>query len=284
MIARDVPALRAVVQGWRRNGLNYALVPTMGALHGGHLELVRVAARACRKVIVSIFVNPLQFGAGEDFEGYPRNEGTDVAAAAGAGAEVVFVPTAAAMYAPDHATTVHVAGLSEGLCGRRRPGHFDGVATVVSKLLLQALPDTAVFGEKDYQQLMIVRRLVRDLDIPVRIEGVPTVREADGLAMSSRNVYLSAAERRIAPALAGTLRGMGRVLAGEAGAVGRVVAEGLARLSAAGFETIDYLEVCDAETLAPLAAVDRPARVLVAAWLGRTRLIDNVPVAPGEPP
>jgi pantoate--beta-alanine ligase len=284
MIVRDVPALRAVVQAWRRGGLSSALVPTMGALHAGHLELVRVAARACRRVIVSIFVNPLQFGAGEDFEGYPRNEAADVAAAAGAGAHLVFAPTPAAMYAPDHATTVHVGGLSEGLCGRHRPGHFDGMATVVSKLLLQALPDAAMFGEKDYQQLMIVRRLVRDLDIPVCIEGVPTVREADGLAMSSRNVYLSAAERRIAPALAGTLRGMGRVLAGEAGAVGRVVAEGLARLSAAGFETIDYLEVCDAETLAPLAAVDRPARVLVAAWLGRTRLIDNVPVAPGEPP
>jgi pantoate--beta-alanine ligase len=284
MIVRDVPALRAVVQAWRRGGLSCALVPTMGALHGGHLELVRVAARACRRVIVSIFVNPLQFGAGEDFEGYPRDEQTDVAAAAGAGAEVVFAPTPAAMYAPGHTTTVHVAGLSEGLCGRHRPGHFDGMATVVSKLLLQALPDAAIFGEKDYQQLMIVRRLVRDLDIPVRIEGVPTVREADGLAMSSRNVYLSATERRIAPALAVTLRGMGRQLASEADAVGRVVAEGQARLSAAGFDAIDYLEVCDAETLAPLALVDRPARVLAAAWLGRTRLIDNVPVAPGEPP
>jgi pantoate--beta-alanine ligase len=175
---------------------------------------------------------------------------------------------------------VHVAGLSEGLCGPHRPGHFDGMATVVTKLLLQTLPDAAFFGEKDYQQLLIVRRLVRDLDIPVRIEGMQTVREPDGLAMSSRNAYLSEQQRRIAPVLAATLGDMARRLAADGGAVAAAMADGQARLRAAGFTAIDYVEVCDAETLAPLGRVAGPARILAAAWLGDTRLIDNVAVAP----
>ena len=279
MIVRTVPDLRASVQAWRRCGLSCALVPTMGALHEGHLALIRLAARSCERVIVSIFVNPLQFGPKEDLAAYPRREAADVAAAAGAGAHLVLAPAVESMYAAGHATTVHVAGLSEGLCGPHRPGHFDGVATVVTKLLLQALPDAAFFGEKDYQQLLIIRRLVRDLDIPVRIEGMPTVRELDGLAMSSRNAYLSAEQRRIAPELAATLGDMARGLAADGGAVAPVVAEGQARLRAAGFTGIDYLAVCDAETLAPLERVEGQARILAAVRLGGTRLIDNVPVA-----
>ena len=279
MIVRTVQDLRSAVRSWRRSGLSCALVPTMGALHEGHLALVRLARQSCARVVVSIFVNPLQFGPNEDLAAYPRREAADVAAATQAGAQLVFVPTVTEMYAPGHATTVHVVGLSEGLCGPHRPGHFDGVATVVTKLLLQALPDAAFFGEKDYQQLLIIRRLARDLDIPVRIEGMPIMREPDGLAMSSRNAYLSADQRRIAPELAATLGDMARTLASSGGAVSQVVAAGKARLLAAGFSSIDYVEVCDAGTLAPVARVEGPARLLAAVRLGGTRLIDNVPVA-----
>jgi pantoate--beta-alanine ligase len=279
MIVRTVPDLRACVQAWRRSGLSCALVPTMGALHEGHLALIRLAARSCERVIVSIFVNPLQFGPQEDLAAYPRREAADVAAAAAAGGHLVFAPAVADMFAPGHATTLHVASVSDGLCGPHRPGHFDGVATVVAKLLLQALPDAAFFGEKDYQQLLIIRRLALDLDIPVRIEAMPTMREPDGLAMSSRNAYLSAEQRRIAPELAATLGEMARILAADGGAVAPALAEGRARLRAAGFTGIDYVEVCDAQTLAPLGRVDGPARILAAVRLGGTRLIDNVPVA-----
>jgi len=280
MIVRTIADLRAAVQGWRRSGLSCALVPTMGALHEGHLALIRLGARFCDRVVVSIFVNPLQFGPHEDVNRYPRRMTADVAAAMQAGAHLVFAPTVAGMFPSGHATMVHVAGLSEGLCGPHRPGHFDGVATVVTKLLLQTLPDAAFFGEKDYQQLLVIRRLVRDLDIPVRIEGMPTVRDPDGLAMSSRNTYLSEQQRRIAPVLAATLGDMARRLAADGGAVAAAVADGQARLRAAGFTAIDYVEVCDAETLAPLGRVAGPARILAAAWLGDTRLIDNVAVAP----
>jgi pantoate--beta-alanine ligase len=280
MIIRSIADLRATVRGWRQSGLGCALVPTMGALHEGHLALIRLAARSCDRVVVSIFVNPLQFGPHEDVSRYPRRMTADVAVALEAGAHLVFAPTVAGMFPSGHATMVHVAGLSEGLCGPHRPGHFDGMATVVTKLLLQTLPDAAFFGEKDYQQLLVVRRMVRDLDIPVRIEGMQTVREPDGLAMSSRNAYLSEPQRRIAPALAATLGDMARRLAADGGAVAAAVAEGQARLRAAGFTAIDYVEVCDAESLAPLGRVAGPARILAAAWLGDTRLIDNVAVAP----
>jgi pantoate--beta-alanine ligase len=280
MIVRSIADLRAAVQDWHRSGLSCALVPTMGALHEGHLSLIRLAARSCDRVVVSIFVNPLQFGPHEDVNRYPRRMTADVAAAMQAGAHLVFAPTVAGMFPPGHATMVHVAGLSEGLCGPHRPGHFDGMATVVTKLLLQALPDAAFFGEKDYQQLLVIRRLVRDLDIPVRIEGMETVREPDGLAMSSRNTYLSEQQRQIAPVLAATLGDMARRLAADGGTVAAAVADGQARLRAAGFTAIDYVEVCDAETLAPLGRVAGPARVLAAVRLGDTRLIDNVAVAP----
>ncbi|RVU16413.1 pantoate--beta-alanine ligase [Methylobacterium oryzihabitans] len=272
----DVPALRAQVREWRAAGDTVALVPTMGALHAGHLALVERGLAACRRVVVSIFVNPTQFGPAEDFSRYPRDAERDLALLAQAGADAAYLPDVAAMYAPGFATTVHVAGLTEVLCGPIRPGHFDGVATVVSKLLLQALPDLALFGEKDFQQLQVIRRMVRDLDIPVAIEGVPTVRESDGLAMSSRNRYLSDAERRQAAVMHAVLREVAAAVRGGAEAA-PALAAGRERLEQAGFGPIQYLSVNDAETLAPLDRVDGPARVLAAAYLGATRLIDNVP-------
>ncbi|MFE1597546.1 pantoate--beta-alanine ligase [Methylobacterium sp. ID0610] len=273
----DVPSLRAQVRAWRTAGEDVALVPTMGALHEGHLTLVRQARETCRRVIVSIFVNPTQFGPSEDFSRYPRDPERDVALLATAGADAAYLPDVATMYPPGFSTTVSVAGLTEQLCGPLRPGHFAGVATVVTKLLLQALPDRALFGEKDYQQLQVIRRFVRDLDIPVTIEGVPTVRETDGLALSSRNQYLSAEERAAAPHLAAVLRRVADAV--RAGAeTAPALAEGRAALEAAGFGPVQYLSVNDADSLAPLDRVAGPARVLAAAYLGRTRLIDNVAV------
>ena len=290
-IVRTVPALRAALKPARASGTGIALVPTMGALHDGHLSLIHRAAASCATVIVSIFVNPRQFGPTDDFGRYPRNEAADVAKAWTAGATMIYAPSVEAMYAPGYATSVSVARLSEGLCGASRPGHFDGVATVVTKLLLQSLPEAAFFGEKDYQQMLIVRRLVDDLDIPVRIEGVPTVREPDGLAMSSRNVFLSADQRRIAATLPSTLAAIAACLEKDRTAVAGQEAWGLATLRAAGFDGVGYLEVRDAATLEPVSAVLRPARVLAAVRLGSTRLIDNMPVGgaggtpgPGSPP
>ncbi|MBV8653435.1 MAG: pantoate--beta-alanine ligase [Alphaproteobacteria bacterium] len=277
-LCRTVAALRQTVAAWRREGASVGLVPTMGALHAGHQALIRAARARCDRVIVSIFVNPKQFGVNEDFAAYPRQEAADRAKAAEAGAVLIFAPTAEEMYPACFTTTVTVDRLTEGLCGPHRPGHFAGVATIVSKLLLQALPDAAFFGEKDYQQLLVVTRMARDLDIPVRIVGVPTVREADGLALSSRNIYLSAEHRKTAPVLAATLRAMAERLAQDGGRVGEAIDWGIARLAEAGFARLDYLAVCDAETLAPLERVDRPARILVAAHLGTTRLIDNVAI------
>jgi pantoate--beta-alanine ligase len=201
-IARTIADLRSHIAGWRNAGARVGLVPTMGALHDGHLSLVCAACFECDRVVATIFVNPKQFAPIEDLDAYPRREAADLAMLRSAGVDLVFIPATAEIYPPGFATTVRVAGLTDCLCGAHRPGHFDGVATVVTKLLLQSLPDAAYFGAKDYQQLLVVRRLVRDLDIPVRIEGVPTVREADGLALSSRNAYLSPAERLVAPNLA----------------------------------------------------------------------------------
>jgi pantoate--beta-alanine ligase len=250
----------------------------MGALHEGHLALVATARRECGRVIASIFVNPKQFGPSEDFAAYPRDEAADLGLLRAAGVDLAFLPAVAEMYPPGFATSVAVGGLGEGLCGRRRPGHFAGVATVVTKLLLQSLPDAAYFGEKDYQQLLIIRRLARDLDIPVRIAAVPTVRAADGLALSSRNAYLTTEERRSAPLLARVLREIAGVLAGEPDAVERELARGRAALERAGL-AVEYLELRDAESLAPLAAATAPARIFAAVRLGRTRLIDNMPLA-----
>ncbi|HEX6978771.1 MAG TPA: pantoate--beta-alanine ligase [Alphaproteobacteria bacterium] len=276
-IVRRVDELRALVRGFRTAGETVALVPTMGALHAGHLALVRAAQAECRRVVATIFVNPTQFGPNEDFHSYPRDEPGDLAKLESVGADAVFIPTVEEMYRPSASTTVTVAGLTEDLCGRFRPGHFAGVATVVTKLLLQALPDVALFGEKDYQQLLVIKRLVRDLDIPVRVIGVPTVREADGLALSSRNAYLSPEQRQIAPVLHQVLARIARLLAQGAEAA-PLLAEGRAELQRAGFGPVQYLEARDAETLEPVARAARDARVLAAAYLGKVRLIDNVPV------
>ncbi len=278
-IVRSVAALRERVGAWRRAGFTVGLVPTMGALHDGHLSLVAQARAECDRMVTTIFVNPTQFAPHEDFAQYPRGEAADVAKLQGAQCDLVFAPESGEMYRPDATTAVRVGGLSEGLCAVTRPHFFQGVATVVTKLLLQALPDRAYFGEKDYQQLQVVTRLARDLDIPVQIVGVPTVREADGLAMSSRNLYLSPEERKVAPTLYRVLQAAAR--RAESGApVAAVEAEARDALLAAGFDKVDYLEIRDAVTLAPLTQVgDRPARAIAAAYLGKTRLIDNVAVA-----
>jgi len=274
---RTVAELRGVVGAWHRAGERVALVPTMGALHRGHLALVERGRALCPRVVTSLFVNPTQFGPNEDFSRYPRDEVADAALLAGAGCDLLYAPSVAEIYPRGFAVTVTPGPIAERQCGPFRPGHFAGVATVVSKLLLQSQADVALFGEKDFQQLQVIRRVARDLDIPVAIEGVPTVRDSDGLALSSRNVYLTPDQRAVAPALYRTLQEMARRLeTGEA--VAAVSADGLAALSHAGFTPIDYLEVADAETLAPLARLDRPGRILGAVWLGKTRLIDNIAV------
>ena len=278
-IARTLTALRMRVRDWRADGQTVALVPTMGALHKGHGTLFDAARRAADRVIVSVFVNPTQFGPNEDFAAYPRDESRDAAFCDSHGVDLLFAPGVAEMYPEGFATSVHVAGLSDGLCGAFRPGHFDGVATVVAKLLIQAAPDSAFFGEKDFQQLCIIRRAARDLDLGAAIIGVPTVREADGLAVSSRNAYLSAEERAVAPAL---YRVLGDAAAGIAGGaqVPVVLAGARDELLGAGFRAVDYVEYVDAATLRPLTGFDpaRPARLLAAAHLGRARLIDNLAV------
>ena len=276
-VVRDVASLRAKVRERRRRDETVGLIPTMGALHDGHLALVKTALQSCDHAVTTIFVNPTQFAPNEDFEAYPRDEADDLAKLEALSADLAFVPPVEEMYADGFSTSVAVTGLTEGLCGASRPHFFGGVATVVSKLLLQALPDKAFFGEKDYQQLQVVTRMARDLDIPVEIVGVPTVREADGLAMSSRNWYLSPEERAAAPTLYKVLCEIAAKLSAGEGSVDAIQA-GRSELEAAGFGPIDYIEVCDARSLEPLEKADRPARVLAAAHLGRTRLIDNVAV------
>lgn len=282
MVARvsELAELRRQIGLWRSDGLRIGFVPTMGYLHEGHLALVRRAMELADRVVVSIFVNPTQFGPREDFDRYPRDEEGDLAKLQAVGAHLAYLPTPATMYAPDHATWVTVERLSEGLCSVTRPHFFRGVATVVAKLFNRVQPDVAVFGEKDYQQLLVVRRMVADLDMPVEIVGHPTVREPDGLAMSSRNAYLSPEERRIAPRLYRILTDtVARLTAGRR--VADALAEAERELRAAGFSAIDYIELRDAATLQPLTQLtERPARLLAAVYLGKTRLIDNVPVPP----
>ncbi|TXG82870.1 MAG: pantoate--beta-alanine ligase [Sphingomonadales bacterium] len=276
-LLRSVADLRQQVAAWRAGGARVALVPTMGALHAGHASLVAKALEHAERVVVSVFVNPTQFGPHEDFEAYPRQEAADVRAAADAGAHAVYAPDTRAMYPDGFATSVTVAGLSDGLCGPWRPGHFEGVATVVAKLLNQAQADVAVFGEKDYQQLAIIRRLARDLDIPTEIIGAPLVRDADGVALSSRNTRLDPAQRAVAQALPRVLTQCVRRI--QAGApVAEVLADGRQALHAAGFDQVDYLDLRDAETLAPMPRLDRPGRLLAVARLGDVRLLDNMPV------
>ena len=275
-VVRTVTELRAELARWRKAGETVALVPTMGALHQGHLSLVALAKQKADRAVVSIFVNPIQFGPREDYHLYPRDETGDLAKLGAAGADLVFIPDVAEMYPAGFSTRVNVGDLTEDLCGAARPNHFDGVATVVTKLLLQCAPDIAIFGEKDYQQLLVIKRLVRDLNIDVDIVGAPIVREKDGLALSSRNAYLSPSERRIAPLLYQTIAGIAADLAKGRGADDAAEAARF-KLEAAGFR-VNYVAVRDPETLKPLHGPVKTARVLAAAFLGKTRLIDNVPV------
>ena len=278
-IVRTVAELRAQVRAWKAGGERVGLVPTMGALHEGHLSLVRLAKERAGRVVASVFVNPTQFGPGEDFEAYPRDEAKDADLLARAGCDLLFAPTVAQMYPDGFATSISVAGVTEALEGPARPGHFTGVATVVAKLLNQCQPDVAVFGEKDYQQLQVIRRLVRDLDIPVEIVPGPTLRAHDGLALSSRNAYLTAAERPVAGRFNHILAEAGRALRSGA-TVDEAERWAIEALRQAGFARIDYVEVRHPDDLSRLGpgAGAGPARILGAAVLGRTRLIDNLDV------
>ena len=276
-IIRTVQHLRDAVASWRKQGLRVGLVPTMGALHEGHLSLVRTAKEKCDRVVATLFVNPRQFAPHEDFERYPRDEAGDSALLASAGCDLLYAPERAVMYPDGFSTNVIVNDVSTPLEGEFRPHFFGGVATVVTKLLLQSLPDAAFFGEKDYQQLQVIKRMTRDLDIPVAIEGCATVREHDGLAMSSRNAYLNADERRIAARLNHIMHdAIKAVRAGQP--VADAEADAARHVIAAGFGSVDYIAIRDAETLAPITDLSRPTRILAAAWLGKTRLIDNMAV------
>jgi pantoate--beta-alanine ligase len=273
--------LREAVEGLRARG-PIALVPTMGALHEGHLTLVREARRRAAGVVVSIFVNPTQFGPAEDLDAYPRQLEQDARLLHAEGVDMLWAPAVEEVYPPGFATSVTVGGLSDTLCGASRPGHFDGVATVVAKLFGQVRPDWALFGEKDWQQLAVIRRMARDLDLAApladQILGVPTVREADGLAMSSRNRYLSSADRARAAALP-RLMDVARDRIGQGELVGPALATLREQLLAAGFDRVDYAELADAANLQPLGALgEAPARLFVAARIAGTRLIDNMPV------
>jgi pantoate--beta-alanine ligase len=278
-IVRTVEALREAVRGWKRQGFTVGFVPTMGALHEGHLSLVREAGARADRVVASVFVNPTQFAPHEDLGRYPRQEAEDAELLASSGCALLYAPGVGAMYPPGASTTVSVGAVAEGLEGEFRPQMFGGVALVVAKLLNQVQPDVAVFGEKDYQQLLVVRRMVRDLDIPTEIVGAPTGRDDWGLALSSRNAYLSETELEVARRLNGVLA--------EAAAQARsgrplpaVERDAHASLLKAGFERIDYVAVRRADDLSPFRdnVADAPARVLAAAWLGKTRLIDNLAV------
>lgn len=276
-VVRTVKDLRKRVVKWHAKGHRVALVPTMGALHAGHLSLVDQARKTAQRVVATIFVNPAQFGPNEDLSRYPRDEAGDLAMLRTHKTNLVFAPPIDEIYPPGFSTKVSVGGLDACLCGLTRPGHFDGVATVVTKLLNQAGADVAIFGEKDYQQLLIIKRLARDLDIGTEIRGGAIIREDDGLAMSSRNKYLTGQQRQMAPHLNATITAVAREIA-DGAPPADAAKEGGRVLAQAGFK-VDYLEIRDGATLAPVKA-KRPkgARVFAAGYLGQTRLIDNVPV------
>ena len=276
-VARTIADLRTQGAQWRKAGETIAMVPTMGALHEGHLSLIDVGRQnGATKTIVSIFVNPKQFGPGEDFDAYPRTEPQD-AKKLGNLADLIFAPNGAEMYPEGYATTVSVKGVTNTLEGEARPTHFDGVATVVAKLLLACGPDLAIFGEKDYQQLLTIRRMVTDLAIPVKIVGAPILREEDGLAMSSRNVYLTESERTAAGQLNLILKATADAIS-KGAAIETACNSAQQKLLDLGFTQVDYLTVRDTVSLAPVAKLDREARILVAAKIGKPRLLDNMPV------
>jgi pantoate--beta-alanine ligase len=265
------------VADWRKQGFTIGFVPTMGALHDGHLTIVRQSLAAGHKTLVSIFVNPKQFGPNEDFAAYPRIINEDAQLLKEAGADMLFTPDVDEMYPQGFATSVRVKGLTDTLCGPSRPGHFEGVATIVTKLLNQAQADEAFFGEKDWQQLQVIKRLATDLDIPTRITGAPIVREEDGLALSSRNRYLNTVDRAKASLLNITLCALAEEIPAFAANIDALLKTAARGLAENGF-AVDYLELAQADTLQPIRALDKPARLFVAARLGTTRLIDNCPV------
>ena len=276
-ILRRRDGLREKTRAWQRGGETIGLVPTMGALHDGHLSLVAAAKAACDRVIVTIFVNPKQFNSTEDLAAYPRTEGEDARKLARFGVDALYVPDAGEVYGQGFATTVSVSGLTEVMDGVHRPGHFDGVATVCTKLFTQCMATDAFFGEKDFQQLQVVRRLARDLDLPLAVHGCPTIRDIDGLALSSRNLLLSDRARTSAPRLFEEMESIAQGL--NAGEDFETLRQRAAeRLEKAGFTRIDYLDLRAADDLAPLDRPTRPARLFAAAWLAGVRLIDNIAV------
>ena len=262
---------------WRRQDLSVALVPTMGSLHAGHLSLMKVGKERSDRVIATIFVNPLQFAPNEDFETYPRREDSDIQKLVEEDIDLLFAPGVNEMYRPDATTTINVGGLTDCLCALSRPGFFDGVATVVTKLLLQALPDIAIFGEKDYQQLLVIKRLATDLDIPVEIIGAPTIREEDGLALSSRNVYLDTKSRSIAPSMYNILNQYASDIS-NGNDIKKSLQLAKQNMQKSGFEKIEYLDLRSSQTLQACDDIKGPSRLFAAAWLGSTRLIDNLAI------
>ncbi len=276
-IIRDIAMLHRAVTALKQGRKSVALVPTMGALHDGHLSLVRMAKRVADQVIVSIFVNPTQFGPNEDFAAYPRDEARDAALLAQEGTSVLWAPDVATMYPGGHSTHIEVAELGADYCGAARPGHFDGVATVVAKLFNQVRPDVAIFGEKDWQQLAIIRRMARDLDFGIDILGAPIARDTDGLALSSRNAYLSKEQRAAATAFPDALNAAAKAIA-EGADVQETLAKAEAAIVKGGFDSVDYVALADADSLERLDIWQKPARLLAAARIGKTRLIDNLAV------
>ena len=276
-IIRDIAMLHRAVTALKQGGKSVALVPTMGSLHNGHLSLVRMARRVADHAVVSIFVNPTQFGPNEDFDAYPRDEARDAAMLAQEGTGLLWAPDVATMYPGGHSTHIEVAGLGADYCGAARPGHFDGVATVVAKLFNQVRPDVAIFGEKDWQQLAIIRRMARDLDFGIDIMGAPIARDSDGLALSSRNAYLSKEQRAAATAFPDALSTATEAIAGGAD-VGETLAKAEAAIIKGGFDSVDYVALADADSLERLSVFRAPARLLAAARIGKTRLIDNLAV------